>query len=107
MQSIGDIMSVYGKSNLAILKDIGYRIKQNRLHKNITQKELSELSGIHRVTISDIEKGKPFSMISFISILRALNELNNIELILPEPGINPLKLAKLKGKERKRASGNK
>ena len=51
-----------------------------------------------------MENGKPFSMLTFIGILRALNELDIIDQILPEPSINPLKLAKLQHKERKRAS---
>lgn len=99
-------MSIYGKSDMAILKEIGSRLKKTRLNKNISQKELSEMSGIHRNTIRFMEKGESYSMTSFISILRALEKLEAIDQILPEPGINPLKLAKLKGKERKRASGD-
>jgi len=100
-------MSIYAKSDISILKDIGFKIKQNRLHKNITQKELSFLTGINRVKISDIENGKPFNMLQFISILRGLKELDVFNTFLPEPGINPLKLAKLQNKKRQRATGDK
>ena len=97
-------MSIYGLTNLAILKDIGDRLRKKRLDKNMSQQQLAEISGLHRVTIGDMENGKPFSMLTFIGILRALNELDIIDQILPEPSINPLKLAKLQHKERKRAS---
>jgi len=100
-------MSIYGLSNPAILKEIGDRLRKKRLDKNISQQKLSDLSGLHRVTIGEMENGKPFSMLTFIGILRALKELETIDQILPEPGINPLKLAKLQGKERKRASRKK
>lgn len=98
-------MSVYGNSDFQILKDLGIRLKKTRLNKNISQKELAEQCGIHRNTIGDIEKGKPYSILTLISVLRALNKLEILYQILPEPSINPMKLAKLKGKERKHASG--
>lgn len=36
---------------------MGYRIKEIREAKNMTQEELSEKSGISRVTISGLENG--------------------------------------------------
>ena len=38
--------------------------------------------------------------------LRALDQLENLDALLPEPGLSPLQLAKLKGKTRQRASGS-
>jgi len=104
MMVMEDVMSIYGFTDFAILKEIGRRLKQKRLEKNISQKDLSELSGLNRSTIVEVEKGKPFSMLTFIQILRALKELDELDSILPEQGISPLQLAKFKGRARKRAS---
>ncbi len=36
--------------------DIGRRLRELRRERALTQKELSELSGVHPVTISDLER---------------------------------------------------
>ena len=36
---------------------IGYRLKQTRKAKHMTQTELAELSGVSRMTIAQIERG--------------------------------------------------
>lgn len=45
-------------SNLHLLKSLGEVIVERRKRLGITQDELSELSGINRAFISNIEKGK-------------------------------------------------
>ena len=40
------------------LYEIGQKIKQLRIEKNITQQKLALLSGISRVTLGKIEKGE-------------------------------------------------
>jgi transcriptional regulator with XRE-family HTH domain len=97
-------MSIYGMSDRAILREIGSRLKRKRLEKNLSQQTLADMVGIHRTTVRDIEKGSPSGVLTLIGILRALGELDGLNLFLPDPGISPLQLAKLKGKERRRAS---
>jgi len=45
-------------SNLQLLKTLGEVIVERRKRLGMTQDELSELSGINRAFISNIEKGK-------------------------------------------------
>ncbi len=97
-------MDWYGMSDKAIVRDIGKRIRQMRLNKNISQKTLSEKIGIHRVTLSKIERGQQISLLTLIQIMRGLGELQRLENIVPEDIISPIQLAKLQGKKRKRAS---
>lgn len=97
-------MSIYGESDRAILKKVGQRIKRRRLQKNISQQELGDMSGLSRSAVGKIERGAPFGVLTLIQILRALQALDGIDALLPDPGISPLQLAKLKGKERRRAS---
>ncbi len=96
-------MSFYGKSDLEILREIAVRLKRRRLNINMPQNELAERAGLSRTTISDIEQGKPFGVLTLIQILRVLDALEGLGSFLPDPGISPLQLAGLKGRERRRA----
>jgi putative transcriptional regulator len=104
MYARGNIMDWYGMSDKAIIRDIGKRLKQIRLNKNITQQELSKKSGVHRTTISKIETGQQISLLTLIQVLRGLGELQRLENIIPEEIVSPMQLARLQGKKRKRAS---
>jgi len=97
-------MSVYGMSDKTVMAEIGRRLKRKRLSRNITQHNLGEISGVGRMTISAIENGNPFDVMTLIKLLRALDSLETIDAFLPDPGISPLQLAKLEGKIRERAS---
>ncbi len=53
---------------------LGNRIRELRIRKDYTQKDLSDRAGIGVVYISEIERGiKMPSLNSFIKIIRALN----------------------------------
>lgn len=97
-------MAIYGMSDRAIVKEMGRRVKRKRLERNLTQQEIAGLAGINRTTVSDLERGKPFGMLTLLQILRALNALEAVDAFLPDPGLSPLQLAKLRGRERQRAS---
>ena len=98
------IMSIYGMSDRAILQEIGRRLKRKRLDKNWSQQKLASLTGLNRTTIGEVERGTPFGVLTLIQVLRALDSLEELNSFLPDPGISPLQLAKMKGKERRRAS---
>jgi transcriptional regulator with XRE-family HTH domain len=100
----GYIMDWYGMSDNEIIRDIGRRIKQLRLNKNISQEALSERTGLHRVTLSKIERGQKMSLLTIIQVLRGLDELQRLDNMIPEERLSPLQLAKLQSRQRKRAS---
>ncbi|WP_298316977.1 helix-turn-helix transcriptional regulator [uncultured Aquimarina sp.] len=89
-----------------VLSELTQRVKKRRLNLNITQEELSKRAGVHVQTIKNFESGKATTLLTFIQILRAFGELDALSLFLPDPGISPIELLKLKGKERERASGS-
>ncbi len=97
-------MTIYGMSDHSILKEIGRRLKRKRLEKNLSQQNLAAAAGLNRTTVSEIERGGPFGVLTLIQLLRALGALETLESFLPDPGVSPLQLAKLKGRERLRAS---
>lgn len=93
-------------TNDGILEELGERIQRKRLNKNISQKELAKRAGISRRSIYLMESGQPVGMKVFISILRALKSLDELDAFLPEVDLSPIELAKLKGRVRQRASGS-
>jgi transcriptional regulator with XRE-family HTH domain len=98
-------MKFISKNNSAVLKEIGIRVRRERLNQNTTQETLALRAGVSRRVILDLEAGKGCGLSSFIEILRSLRKLDQLDAFLPDPGISPLQLAKLRGRERQRATG--
>lgn len=94
-------------SNPAVLVKIGGRLKELRLRQSVTQEELATASGVSTLTVAKAEKGKSISILLFISILRALGLLENLEQLVPEIAVSPIMLKKLQGKKRYRVRKSK
>lgn len=88
----------------AIATELGDRIKIARLNADLTQKELAEKAGVSLKAITNSEKGTS-TLESFIAILVALELTEQLNSFIPKQEISPVQLAKLQGKERKRATG--
>ncbi len=88
----------------ALAEEIGERLKQVRLNRDLTQAEVAALAGVARKTVLNAEKGK-VQLDIMLAILIALDLTDQIDLFLPKQEISPLQLAKLQGKKRQRASG--
>ncbi len=101
----GDIMFGAASSNDAVLSNLGAQLKQMRLNRNLTQKQLSKRSGLSRSAISDLENGAGGTMRSLVQVLRALDKLDILSHFKTEAPISPIQVAKMRGKIRKRASG--
>ncbi len=97
-----DIAELSDKAAMALM---GERIQRERLNQNLTQEELAECAGIGVRTVRSLEAGQKPTVETLIRALRALGRLGTIDAFLPEPGLSPLQLAKLQGRERQRASG--
>lgn len=67
-----------------------------------TQKEMAELTNLSQRTISNLETGKDVSFSTIVEVLRALGQLQSLELMIPEQGPRPSEIAAL-GKPRERA----
>ena len=94
-------------SDRAAMTLIGERIQRERLNQNMTQDELAKRAGIGVRTLRSLENGEKPTVETLIRALRGLGRLGAIDSFLPEPGLSPLQLAKLQGRERQRASGRK
>ncbi len=94
-------------SDKAVLAEMGRRVQVHRLNLNLTQAEVVEKAGVSRRALQKLESGESYTASILIRILRALGRVDTLDAFLPEPGLSPLQLARLKGRERKRASGGK
>ena len=95
---------MHEKTASALAEEIGERLKQARLNQDLTQSEVANLAGVARKTVLNAEKGK-VQLEILIAIMMALNLTDHLDLFLPIQEISPLQLAKLQGKKRQRASG--
>jgi len=96
-------MNLNNMSHAGISQELGQRLKRARLNADITQAELAKRTGLNRRTILNAEKGKA-QLENFIAILATLGLTDRLNMFLPDQQLSPLQLAKLKGRERKRAS---
>ena len=101
----GATMNYRAMSDKAILAIIGERAERQRLNQNISQADLARRAGLARIVVQRLEGGRGCTLESMIRILRVLGLLSQVDSFLPEPGLSPIQLAKIKGRERQRASG--
>jgi transcriptional regulator with XRE-family HTH domain len=99
-------MDFYIMTDTAIGEELGRRFRELRLRKNITREDLADRTQTSVSRIKSLEAGKG-KLETMIAVLRELGALDNLEVFLPDPGISPLQLAKMRGKKRQRASGSK
>lgn len=88
----------------AVLAELGRRLARRRLDLGVTQSDAAERAGIGKRTLERIEAGGDTQMLTLIRLLNALELVEGLNGLVPEPGPRPMDLLKLKGKERRRAS---
>ena len=69
-----------------LIKLLGARFKDHRLRSNMTQKEVSEQSGITITTIHKFENGASgnVSLGTFLLLLKAIGQIDALDELLPE-----------------------
>ena len=98
-------MGIADLSDKAAIALIGERVQRERLNQNLSQEELAERAGLGVRTVRSLESGESTTVETLIRAIRALGRLAALDAFLPDPGLSPLQLAKLQGRERQRASG--
>jgi putative transcriptional regulator len=98
-------MNLNTMSSTAICKEIGQRLKRARLNANRTQKKVADRAGLSVTAVQSVERGEAL-LETVVSVLMALDMIEQIKNFVPEQEISPLQLVKLHGKKRQRASGS-
>jgi len=97
-------MDFYTLSDKGIAEEVGDRIRSLRLQKNVTQKALAEAATLSINSVKSLESGRG-KLSTLIAVLRELGALDHLDCFIPETSISPMQLAKMQGKVRERASG--
>lgn len=98
-------MDYYSMTDQAILAELGARFRDLRLRKNLTQRELAERTALSVTAIKSLESGRT-RLQTAVAVLRELGHLDELDQFIARPGISPMQLAKLGGKQRERATGS-
>ncbi|MEN0036356.1 MAG: helix-turn-helix transcriptional regulator [Cellvibrio sp.] len=95
-------MNYESMSNTAIGAELGNRLEQLRLDRNLTQQMLADEIGITAKSYRQLVAGGG-KLENMIAALRALNALEQLDNFLPAAPPSPLEQLKLRGKQRQRA----
>ena len=91
-----------------ILSELGARLAQVRLERNLTQAQLAGQAGVSKRTVERLESGAVATQLSgFIRVCRALNLVERFDQLIPETAPSPIAQLKLQGRKRRRASAAK
>lgn len=72
--------------------ELGRRLRQLRLQKNLEQRTTAEKAGIAEKSLRNLEAGRGSSVETLIRVLKALDFLEGIDMLAPRPSVNPLAL---------------
>lgn len=87
---------LYEYSTPELVRMLGTRFKDYRMRCNLTQKEVSELSGIGLTTIHKFENGTAgnLSLSTFLLLLKVIDQINSLNNLLPELPESPYLMRK-------------
>ena len=71
---------------------LGERLRRLRLDRNLDQHTTAEKAGISEKALRNLEAGRGSTLDTLIRVLKALGYLQGIDVLVPEPSINPLDL---------------
>lgn len=93
---MADKVDLYEYSTPELVRLLGVRFKDYRMRCNLTQKEVSELSGIGLTTIHKFENGTAgnISLSTFIVLLKVVGQINALDDVLPELPESPYLMRK-------------
>jgi len=91
-------------SDDAVLGELGLRLRETRLSRNISQDRLAQEAGVSAPTVNKLESGKPVQLLTLIRVLRELDLLSGLERAIPEPSPSPIEMLRHSHGRRRRAS---
>jgi transcriptional regulator with XRE-family HTH domain len=89
-------------TNASIAAELGNRLEQRRLERNIPQQKMADEIGITPKSYRQLVAGGG-KLENMIAAMRVLDCLDQLDSFLPPPQPSPLQQLKLQGKKRQRA----
>lgn len=89
-----------------LLIDIGSMLKRERLYQNLSQKTVSERSGISESALKNLEAGRGASLSTFIQVCRTLGKDEWIMRLGPTDAVSVEDYAQRGGRPRVRAASS-
>ena len=86
-----------------ILEEIGLRLARTRLERNLSQQALAAEAGVAKTTVERLEAGAAVKSTSLVRVLRALDLLEALDRLVPQPLPSPIERVRLQGRRRQRA----
>ncbi len=79
-----------------LVRMLGIRFKEYRMHCNLTQKEVAEQSGVGLTTIHKFENGTAgnISLSTFMLLMKVIGQVNSFDKLLPELPESPYLMRK-------------
>ena len=101
-------MKMSGKlTDEVVLSELGERLTQARLEKNLTQAQLATQAGLSKRTGERREAGELGTQLSaFIRVCRVLELIEHFENLVPETAPSPMAQLKSRRRRRRRASSS-
>lgn len=90
---------------LAVLEELGRRLRNVREQRRISRDELARQAGIGSATLERMEAGSPGQMKSWIRVLMILNMEAGLDGLLPENYASPLQ--EVKGRRKRPGAASK
>lgn len=87
----------------AILAELGDRVREARLLRNLSQEVVAAEAGVAVRTLNRMESGEGSNLRAFVRVLRALGQADNLDVVVPAVGPSPVDLAR-RGTPRRRAA---
>jgi putative transcriptional regulator len=100
-------MEITPLGEIGQLADLGDRLAQVRIGRNLTQEALAEAAAVSKRTIERLETGQSVQLSNLVRVLSALGLAENIGQLVPASGPRPMDILRHQGKTRKRASAPK
>jgi transcriptional regulator with XRE-family HTH domain len=80
------------KTPAELQRVLGARLRKLRLSRNIGQRATADKAGISEKALRNLESGRGSTVETLLRTLKALDSLEGIEMLAPEPSVDPLAL---------------
>jgi transcriptional regulator with XRE-family HTH domain len=94
-----------GLTDDAVLEELGSRLSRARLERDLTQQQLAQEAGISVDTVRRLERKQSITLTALLRILRALGQLDVLDLVLQAELPSPIEQLERERRRRQRASG--